>query len=106
MIGAEVRTPNHEELGTLKEIMIDTTNGKVSYAVLSVKTGLMNFKRKYFAVPWRAINFDNYFENVIILNVTKEKLDNSPGFYKENWPTKANSGLFKLLTEYYNLEEK
>jgi len=109
--GAEVRTPSDEEIGEIKDVMIDMSTGEISYAVLSVSTGFLNLESKYFAVAWGALNFDNckddnYQESVIILDVSKEKLEQSPGFDKDNWPIHADSEFIDSVNSYYGVEDK
>lgn len=107
--GADVRTPAGENIGEIKDVMIDVSSGEISYAVLSVSTGFLNLESKYFAVAWGALNFsmfreDTYGENVITLDVSKEKLENSPGFDKENWPTHADSTFIDSVNSYYEID--
>jgi sporulation protein YlmC with PRC-barrel domain len=108
--GADVRTPSDEGIGDIKDIMIDVSTGEISYAVLSVSTGFLNLENKYFAVAWKALNFDkfrddNYGDKVIILDVSKERLENSPGFDKDNWPTHADSEFTDSVNSYYGVEQ-
>ncbi len=91
--------------------MFDVSTGEISYAVLSVSTGFLNLESKYFAVAWGALNFDKYRadtygENVIILDVSKERLENSPGFDKDNWPTHPDSTFIDSVNSYYGVERR
>ena len=91
MIGDKVVNPDGEELGTLKELMIDLDEGRVNYAVLSFG-GFLGMGDKLFAIPWQALTLNAEKHN-FILNVDKEQLENAPGFDKDNWPQSAHSGL-------------
>ena len=109
--GLDVRTPSDENIGEIKDVMIDVSTGEISYAVLSVSTGFLNMESKYFAVAWGALNFDKfridtYGESALILDVSKEKLENSPGFDKDNWPTHADSTFIDSVNSYYGIERK
>ena len=57
LIGNDVYNQNDEDLGDIKEIMLDTNTGKVSYAVLSYG-GFLGMGEKLFAVPWEALKLD------------------------------------------------
>lgn len=107
--GMDVRTPSDENIGDIKDIMIDIQSGKISYLVLSVNTGFLNLENKYFAVPLSAFTFkfrDDYTnKNVLVLDVTKERLENSPGFDKDNWPTNPDSEFVDSVNSYYGMEE-
>ena len=77
--------------------MIDTSKGKIAYAVVSFG-GFLGIGDKYFAVPWEAFQVDREDED-FVLNVDKEKLENAPGFDKDNWPSHAKH---EYLTNVYN----
>jgi sporulation protein YlmC with PRC-barrel domain len=70
LIGEDVYNTRDEDLGDIKEIMLDMNNGKIAYAVLSFG-GLMGMGDKLFAVPWSALTLDTENKR-FILNVDKE----------------------------------
>ena len=88
LIGNDVYNKIEEDLGDIKEIMLDMESGKVVYAVLSFG-GILGVGEKLFAVPWGALTLDTTNER-FILNVEKDKLENAPGFDKDNWPDVAD----------------
>ncbi|TVP53173.1 MAG: PRC-barrel domain containing protein [Mongoliibacter sp.] len=107
--GTDVRTPADESIGEIKDIMIDVSTGEVLYAVLSVSTGFLNLENKYFAVAWKALDFNKYRaaddnDHVITLDVSKERLEKSPGFDKDNWPSHADSDFANSVNSYYGVE--
>ena len=79
-----VCNPQGEELGKIEELMIDVNTGRVAYAVLSFG-GVLGLGNKLFAVPWQSLALDQD-DKIFILNVSKDQLDQAPGFDKENWP--------------------
>ena len=102
--GTTVRTPADEKVGDIKDIMLDTHSGEVVYAVLSVDTGFLNLGNKYFAIPWQALTFDTAQEEVVIFDVNKEKLENAPGFDKDNWPSEPQPEFVDEVHSYYGYE--
>lgn len=98
----DVQNSQGENLGKIKEIMIDVNKGTVSYAVLSFG-GFMGLGDKLFAIPWSAMGIDQQSER-IILDVPKEKLENAPGFDKDNWPDSADSAWLGQVYDYYGSE--
>ena len=50
LVGANVRNPQEESLGDLKDFMIDTASGKIAYGVLSFG-GVLGIGNKLFAIP-------------------------------------------------------
>ena len=101
--GTNVRNRAGEKLGDIKDIMMDTETGKVAYVVLSVDTGFLNLGSKYFAIPWKAIDFDTEDE-VAIVDVNKERLENSPGFDKDHWPAAPQTEFINKVHTYYGYD--
>jgi len=88
LIGNDVYNQADEDLGDIKEIMLDMESGKIAYAVLSYG-GVLGIGEKLFAVPWGALTLDTKNKR-FILNVEKDKLENAPGFDKDKWPDSAH----------------
>ncbi len=102
--GSTVRTLGDEKIGTIKDIMLDTEAGEVVYAVLSVDTGFLNLDSKYFAIPWQAFSFNENYEDVFVLDIDKHRLENSPGFDKDNWPSGPQTEFIDEMNTYYGVE--
>src|SRR5680860_740929 len=90
-----------EKIGKIENIMMDCGTGEAAYVVLSVDSGFLNLGSKYFAVPWEAFAFDTHQDDIIILNVEKEKLRDAPGFEKDNWPTGPQHEFITEMYTYY-----
>jgi sporulation protein YlmC with PRC-barrel domain len=103
--GTEVRTLTDEKIGSIKDVMLKPLEGEVLYFVLSVDTGFLNLDSKYFAIPAKALEFDLVHE-VIRLDVDKERLENSPGFDKDNWPKGPQVEFINRVNTYYDVPEK
>jgi sporulation protein YlmC with PRC-barrel domain len=99
LTGDAVKNLEGESLGDLKDIMIDTANGKIAYGVLSFG-GVLGLGEKLFAVPWEAITVDEANQQ-LILNVDKDRLKNAPGFDKDNWPNFADTRFTTQIQQYY-----
>lgn len=101
IIGDKVVNTAGEQLGTMKELMIDLDEGLIAYAVLSFG-GLLGLGDKLFAIPWEALTL-NTEDHTFILDVDKEVLKDAPGFDKEHWPDNAKyeAGWLLGVYEYY-----
>ncbi len=73
-----------KKIGTLKEVMIDLELGTIAYLVISFG-GFLSLGEKLFAIPYAAVKVDEDSKQIIV-DTTKEKLENSPGFDPNNWP--------------------
>ena len=78
-----------EDLGSVKELMIDVLSGRVAYVVLSVG-GFLGMGDRLFAIPWEAVKVDED-RQCLILDVDKQRFENAPGFDKNNWPDMADA---------------
>jgi len=100
LIGNTVKNRSQEDLGNIKELMIDTDTGCIAYAVLSFG-GILGIGDKLFAVPWSALQLDTTNKQCI-LDVTKEALENAPGFDKDDWPDMADRDWGRKIHVYYD----
>jgi len=99
LAGDQVQNSAGDDLGKVAEIMIDIPAGKVAYAVLSFG-GFLGMGNKLFAVPWSALRVDED-KKIFILDVDKQKLENAPGFDKDNWPDMADTAWGNEIFSYY-----
>jgi len=99
LVGNDVYNKKDEDLGDIKEIMLDMRTGKVGYAVLSMG-GFLGMGEKLFAVPWNALILDTEHKR-FTLNVDKERFKDAPGFDKANWPNMADQSWAKQIHDFY-----
>ena len=97
--GDSVKNRSNENLGNLHDIMIDLPSGRVAYAVLSFG-GVLGVGNKLFAIPWSALTVDED-QKCLILDADKSKLENAPGFNKDNWPDMADRTWGERVYTYY-----
>lgn len=100
-IGADVQNPQGQNLGDIKDIVIDRTSGRIAYAVVSFG-GFLGMGEKLFAVPWGAFS-QKADKDTFVLDVDKERLKNAPGFDAHNWPQMASREWVTSLYSYYNV---
>ena len=103
LIGEDVYNRQDEDLGDIKEIMLDIRSGQVAYAVLSFG-GWLGMGDKLFAVPWQALQLDTVNKR-FLLDVSKEHLKNAPGFDKDDWPDMASTEFNSELHSFYGTQQ-
>ena len=90
---ANVRNNKGTDLGHICGIAVDTTDGRVAYAVLAYG-GFLGIGSKDFAVPWSALKKNvgrNERSSVsYVLNIDKNKLENANGLEDDQWPGVAD----------------
>lgn len=99
IIGTDVINPKGENLGNIKEIVIDSVNGRVAYAVVSFG-GFLGLGKKLFAIPFSAFDY-NAINNQYVLDVSREKLEAAPGFDADHWPTMSDELWNRDVYKYY-----
>lgn len=102
LTGDKVKNSRDEDLGSVKDIMIDTETGSVVYYVLSFG-GVLGMGDKLFAIPPQAITVDTKKE-CLVLDVEKEELKDAPGFDKDNWPDMADPQFRNKVYSHYGYE--
>lgn len=99
LLGNDVYNNDGEDLGDIKEFMIDMATGTVAYAVLSYG-GLLGMGDKLFAVPWSALRLDTANKR-FTLNVPKDTLKDAPGFDEDHWPSMADKAWASGVHKFY-----
>jgi len=101
-IGANVENPQGQNLGDVKDVVIDRASGRIVYAVVSFG-GFLGMGEKLFAVPWGAFSQPRADKDTFVLATDKERLKNAPGFDKDNWPQMASREYVTNVYSYYNV---
>ncbi len=104
--GQNVHNMKNENIGEIKDLMIDPNSGEIAYAVLSFG-GFMGIGNKLFAIPMEALQFsDNDNNDTIRLDVNKEKLEHAPSFDKDNWPMTADDQFMDSVYSHYGYKNQ
>ena len=101
LMGNPVRNRPDEDLGRIEDLMLDLQTGRIAYAVLSFG-GILGVGNKLFAVPWNALTLHSP-KHAFILDVTKERLEQAPGFDKGHWPDVADAEARKRIFGFYGV---
>jgi len=95
IIGDKVHDSNGEQMGDIKDIMLDVAIGKIEYYVVEFG-GFLGMGTKYFAIPYNLLQIDPD-KKIFIFTRPKETLEKAPGFDHWHWP-ETN---FHLVTDYW-----
>lgn len=104
LIGNDVYNRDGEDLGDIKEFMVDMATGRIAYAVLSFG-GVLGLGDKLFAVPWAALALDT-IKKRFSLNVPKAALKDAPGFDKAHWPAMSDKTWASGVHQFYGTTYK
>ncbi|WP_347986489.1 PRC-barrel domain-containing protein [Methylomonas sp. AM2-LC] len=99
IIGSKVINSKGENLGDIKEIVIDPRLGRIAYAVISFG-GFLSLGEKLFAIPFSALDY-SLQNSEYVLNVSKERMESAPGFDTKHWPTMDDEQWNRDIYKYY-----
>ncbi|MFP3554403.1 PRC-barrel domain-containing protein [Paraburkholderia sp. SIMBA_049] len=100
--GDKVLSADGDDIGKIKDIMLDVRSGRIAYAVLS-SGGFLGIGDKLLAIPWSALTLDVDRE-CFRLDMPTESVKNAPGFDKDHWPSMADSTWATSIHQYYGRE--
>ncbi len=99
IIGLEVMNDAGQQLGKVEDLTF-SDDGRINYLVIS-RGGVLGFGSKLCAIPWQSAN-TRIHENAVIVDVSKESLDNAPTF--ENWADFSQGDYQQQVRGYYGEE--
>ena len=107
IIGMEVKNLDGKVLGSVNDIVLDPSSGKVRYLAVSYG-GWLGLGDKLFAVPNQAFQWrkDDSQNTYLVLNLSEERLKNAPGFDQDHWPDFASDKQWQQKVDTYYVIEK
>ncbi len=101
LIGMHVRASGGQDLGEIRDVVLDLNSGRIAYAVL-VPTG-GQFGGKYLAIPPSAFNRTGGDQHVLTLSMDANQLNNAPSFEANNWPQPQNQTFIGEVYNFYHV---
>lgn len=99
IFGYPVINSKHEDIGKVKELIINLRNGKIAYAILSFG-GILGMGDKLFAIPFQYMKvYPN--KGFAVLDISKSALEQAPGFDKNHWPDFNSSAWLDAIDTYF-----
>jgi sporulation protein YlmC with PRC-barrel domain len=87
LLGSDVKNPQAQDVGTLKQLMVDPHTGRVMYAVVAMG-GFLGMGEKTVIVPWNALEVGRDGKS-LVLNVSQQMLQQAPVYEKGKEPIYA-----------------
>jgi sporulation protein YlmC with PRC-barrel domain len=102
--GTKVTNFQHQEIGDIDEVLIETDLGQVRFAVLSVG-GFLGLGSTRVAVPWQAFQIVNVDGKVkYLLDATREHLENAPRVEDKNYERLYPAATAQPIFAYWDVE--
>src|SRR5215475_3489896 len=100
LIGRTVRNSAGETLGRIEDLVLDPSNGRILFAILSF-AGLSIPNDRFVAVPWGKFGGLSPGRDYLLLDVEKNVLADAPWFERNRWPdTSDASGRSRVYNHY------
>lgn len=88
-----------EELGEVKDVMLDVNRGRIEYLVMSAG-GFLGIGEKLFAIPFTMV-YVHPNEHSFIFDYDEKLIKEAPGFDKDHWPN-TNSHDMESSRQYWS----
>ena len=90
LLGSNVKNPQGQDVGDLKQLMLDPHAGRVMYAVVAMG-GFLGLGEKTVIVPWNALEVARDGKS-LVLNVSPQMLQQAPTYEKGKEPVSVPAG--------------
>lgn len=109
LIGTNIQNKQGESVGSVSDIVLDASTGKVRYMAVTYG-GFLGLGNKMFAVPYEAFETrqeaDDPDETILVLSVTEQQLEGSVGFDEDTWPNFADTKFTSEVDKRYGVERR
>jgi sporulation protein YlmC with PRC-barrel domain len=93
LLGSDVKNPQGQDVGDLKQLMVDPHTGRVMYGVVTMG-GFLGMGAKTVIVPWNALEVARDGKS-LVLNVSPQMLQQAPAYERGKEPVSVPSGASK-----------
>ncbi|CAE6865496.1 hypothetical protein R75465_07924 [Paraburkholderia aspalathi] len=99
LAGNTVLSADGDDVGKIRDIMLDVRTGRVAYAVLA-SGGFLGIGGKLLAIPWHTLTLD-MSRKCFVLAASSGQIRNAPDFDKDNWAAMAAPEWAATVHAYY-----
>lgn len=104
--GMSIQNEAGQDLGNVRDLVLDTNQGKVKYIAVAYG-GFLGLGSKLFAVPFEAFEVRTQDDDhVLLLNVNEETLRKAPGFDSDSWPNMADAEFARSIDAHYGTNRR
>lgn len=91
--GTDVYSLEGQHIGSIEDVMLDKTSGRVAYAVLSFG-GFLGLGTKHFPLPWEMLRYDTTLGGYVV-KMDKARLEGAP-VVEDGWADRH-----RMVDEYW-----
>jgi len=104
ILDKDVKDQKGEDVGKVNDILMNR-NGQVEYLIVS-QGGVLGVGEKLIPIPFRKVRVDTKNDDIVLMNIDKEKLEKAPHFTSEKWNEMNTADFDKRIHSYYGAEGK
>ena len=94
-----IQNKQGEKLGQISELLVDIEKGRIGYVVVSAN-GILGVGGESHVVPWQALQFDPQREEVMVLDMERERFRQAPTGDAETVATQEQG---RTIHEFYGV---
>lgn len=99
LIGKDVHDAQGKEIGEISDLIVDASNGRVRYAIVSYG-GFLGLGENQFAQPLSSFKRDAGNDR-LVLNIDQARLKNAPSFERNNWPDWSRADYSSRVDQFW-----
>lgn len=99
--GTNVYNPRGDKLGSIENVMIDKTSGKVAYAVMSFG-GFLGMGDSHHPLPWKVLQYDTE-QGGYIVDLDKKALEDAPSYRTDEQVDWEDEAWARRVHDYYQV---
>ena len=100
LIGTDLKTGKGEDLGQIKDVVVNPRNGKIRFAIIEVDSG--GGAEALAPIPWQAVNLQA--ENQYVATIDKDKLKKGPHMSEQQWDKLMQPDYVVEVYRFYGFE--
>ena len=104
LIDMDVENAQGQEIGEIRDVVVDANNGRVHYAVLEYG-GFLGMGKKLFPFPLSKFRVTADGDE-LVLDVPEDRLRKAPGFDRSKWPDWNAPGYRGTVDQYYESRDE
>ncbi len=100
---AKLFNQSGNQIGDIQNLMLDTQNGKVAYAVVSFSNDYVNKGDRLTMMPWALVRQSKTSTPGYVLNASKSQIENAAYFEPNAWPNVNDIAWNKKVYDHYGV---
>jgi|GEM_PF-2037390 len=100
---AKLFNQSGNQIGDIQNLMLDTQNGKVAYAVVSFSNDYVNKGDRLTMMPWALVRQSKTSTPGYVLNASKSQVENAAYFEPDAWPNVNDIAWNKKVYDHYGV---